>query len=266
MVVRLYILACLAVAGVIGAGFQPLQMHRRAKFLSDANTACLVHFDGSNAQTDLSGADVARHGNAPHTLTVGGGAALATAQKQFGTASLYLDGDGDYLTVSDADDLDCTGLTWTIEMWLRLTAFAENNRTVLFTKRLPDGSEASYYCMVCNNNPGGFYGLRFLAFDATDTAIITMQQAGGSLDWSVDTWYHLAIVRDGATAYAFRDGTQIATATSVSGTVRNTASDLLVGKQYSTFVDLAGYVDEPRISSSARYTGAFPPPTAPFNP
>ena len=39
-----------------------------------------------------------------HTVTVNGGATWSTAQKKFGTSSIYFDGGGDYLEIPDSND------------------------------------------------------------------------------------------------------------------------------------------------------------------
>jgi hypothetical protein len=68
--------------------------------LIDSYTKLLVHFDG----TDGARTHTAETGQ---TVTFASGTAqLDTAQKKFGTASLFLDGDSDYVMVPDSDDFD----------------------------------------------------------------------------------------------------------------------------------------------------------------
>ena len=52
----------------------------------------LLPFDGSDTATSTSD-----ESDNSHTITFGGTAQLDTAQKKFGTASLLLDGDSDYV-------------------------------------------------------------------------------------------------------------------------------------------------------------------------
>ena len=61
----------------------------------------LIPFDGSDTATSAND-----DSSNSHTITFAGTAQLDTAQKKFGTASLLLDGDSDYVTVGDSDHLD----------------------------------------------------------------------------------------------------------------------------------------------------------------
>jgi len=68
----------------------------------------------------------------PVTVTAVGDAQLDTAQKEFGTASLLLDGSGDYALVSgqDATYWDLSG-DFTIEFWMYPTSVTSTTTSVL---------------------------------------------------------------------------------------------------------------------------------------
>jgi hypothetical protein len=83
---------------------------------------------------------------------------------------------------------------------------------------------------------------------------------------SPNTWYHLAVSREGSSLKLFLDGTIVAT----SVNTQNLTDDVLfVGaQQHSSSIiqePLNGYIDEVRFTKGvARYTENFDVPTAPF--
>jgi hypothetical protein len=88
--------------------------------------------------------------------------------------------------------------------------------------------------------------------------------SGGTDSLSVDTWYHVALVRksDNTTVF-YRDGVSKATGT-VSGTINNT-NGLLFGRYPSGVDYLNGYIDDVRVTQGlARYTSTFTPPTTAY--
>ncbi len=84
----------------------------------------------------------------------------------------------------------------------------------------------------------------------------------------LNTWSHVAAVFDGTTRYLFINGVLAASAAESSHTVAPGCG--AIGSDYSScnpavpFRVLYGAIDEVRISSTARYTSAFTPQTAPF--
>ena len=62
-----------------------------------------------------------------HTITVNGNTTWSTAQKKFGTSSIYFDGSGDYLSIPDSNDwyYGQSGNGWTFETWFLSSATTE---------------------------------------------------------------------------------------------------------------------------------------------
>lgn len=91
----------------------------------------------------------------------------------------------------------------------------------------------------------------------------TETQVGAELD--IDTWYHIALVRSGTDLKTYVNGTEYASDT-VSGSLITLDTPMFIAgldpliSGYSCF---EGYLDEVRISSSARYTASFTPNPAP---
>ena len=91
----------------------------------------------------------------------------------------------------------------------------------------------------------------------------------GSWNYAVDTWYHIAVVRDGSNFYLFVDGSDIASSGNSDSDEFNVAGELKIGKSHMALDSasryLTGYLDELRVSHGiARWTTSFTPPTAPY--
>ena len=78
-------------------------------------------------------------------------------------------------------------------------------------------------------------------------------------DWSDDSWYHIAMVRNGTTVKVYVNGVEDYSFT-ISTTALADADGVRIGRnEGSGVLDLDGYMDEIRISNTARYTAAFTP-------
>src|SRR3990167_9908671 len=80
--------------------------------VDDSNTIALLHFDGADAATTFTDEN-------GRTWTGAADAQLDTAQKKFGTASLLLDGTGDYIDTPDHADFAFGSGNFTIEMFIK---------------------------------------------------------------------------------------------------------------------------------------------------
>ena len=217
----------------------------------------LLHGDGTNGSTTFTDSSPV-----PKTPSFVGSAQISTAQSNFGGASMsFVRSPSSYLTVSNSTaDFSFATFDFTIEAWIRLNA-------------LPSGSGYPNSFWLVGGGPQSS-GTGFdIAFSNTNLTIsltnfdsaLHINTAHGL---AINTWYHIAVVRSGSTLYAFRDGTQLATA-SVSGV---TADPMATGLAISaaepvgaTQGNFNGYIDELRITRGvARYTAAFTAPTEPF--
>jgi hypothetical protein len=213
------------------------------------DTACtlLLHFNGTDGSTSIPDDSlVGTHGSA----SVFGTAQLDTAVKTFGTASLLLDGDSDYITFPDSPDWDFS-TTWTIDTRVRFPALpSAGNGTFSMRHWDTAGDQRSWAMWI--ENIGGTYKLR-LAY-STDGAVTTAIIDSNGLTLSVDTWYHFAIIRNGNTITMTQDGVSIGTGDVTGVTFFNATAVLNIGF-YGYYHN--GYLDEYRISKIARWT-SFP--------
>jgi hypothetical protein len=182
---------------------------------------------------------------AQNNLTLYGNAKISTGQAKFGNTSLYLDGGNDYLIVNNHQAYG-TG-PFTIEMFFRLNSVSDSR--CLYDDR-PDGASGDYISLIIASGAVNFYVGTTLKVDA------------GSI--SANTFYHIALCRSGTDTKLFLDGTQIGSTFSSDTTNYLNTGILRVGTNRGYNNDLAGYIDDFRISHMARYTSNFTAPSEPF--
>lgn len=225
---------------------------------NDSYTKLLMHGDGSDVSTTIPDSSIGGdHGNA----TVVGNAQLDTAQKKYGTASLLVDADADYIYWPDHDD------------WYQGTG----NFTIDFCKRFSDLSTHrglfqqyvdadNYVSLYWADNVNKF---TFRLKNASPYYYFSLESSVQSI--SVDTWYHLAVIRgwgEGSNDWAITlDGTAIATGTDADAWPQ-LAAPFCIGRGYyaSATVYDRGWTDEFRISKGiARWTSNFTPPVGGYS-
>jgi hypothetical protein len=208
---------------------------------AEQQVVALLHMNGDDASTTFTDSS-----SYTQTFTAGGNAQIDTAQKKYGTASGLFDGTGDRLVMT-ADSHFAHGTAWTAEGWFRKTANGNGTEAVYYQG---DDHYVFYARAASSTNSGvSFY------FNGTSIA--------GSTSMTDSTWHHWAMVRDGATARAFIDGTSVGTGSPSWAT--STASDVVnIGSQNASNY-FTGHIDEVRVTTGlARYTGNFTAPSAAF--
>jgi len=138
---------------------------------------------------------------------------------------------------------------FTFDFWINLSDLSDNHG--LFGQYVNSTSRMYFWWDPPNT-------LKF--YDNEQTFEFPAQNCGIQLD----TWHHIALVRSGSVGYIFVDGEQKATKSGWSA-YSNIAADMQIGRsgnsnQYYT----RGYVDEFRISDTARWTSSFTPETSEY--
>jgi len=218
----------------------------------DSYTKLVSHFDGDDGATSFTDPVAGAY-------TFYGTAQLDTAQSVFENASLLLDGNSDYVSLPDSDNWYFGTGNFTVDFWVKWADVSDwadfigqrvddNNMWVLYKCNAPNGHK-----LTMNFISGGVWRGNY--------------QMTGNWSPSTNTWYHLAFVRNGSSAYIFVNGVAqtITTYTSFStNDVGNLSVSLSIGHVLS-YVN--GWIDEFRISKGiARWTSNFTPPTSPYSP
>jgi Concanavalin A-like lectin/glucanases superfamily len=219
-------------------------------FVNDNNTVLLIHANGANASTTFT------DDNISHRLPVNvfGDAQLSTAQSKFGQASMLFDGTGDYLKLGSYPDLNLTHTSdWTIELWARFNSVSSGS---LFGKNQTSSPFNGYRLDVGINNSGR------LAFYPGTGAFINFSDSV-----TTATWYHIAIVNASGTIKMYLNGNQQSSTITATSAILDTSQTLTIGSYVLGNADFFnGWMDEVRVSNTARYTGNFTPATAQFEP
>lgn len=184
----------------------------------------------------------------PKTITAYGDAKVSTAQAQFGGASAIFDGTGDYLSIPDSADWAFGTNNFTVDCWVRFSA-STNDQMI--------------YAQGTNE-----INLQQLYMHFVDNTLHFVLNGGTTFDhswaWtpSLNTWYHVALVRSGSSWYAFVNGSSLGTNTS-SASIGDYTGAFIIGANYNVAVNfLNGYVDEFRVSNIARWTANFTSPSS----
>jgi len=196
--------------------------------------------------------------NPRHTITANGDVANTRAQKKVGDSSIVFDGTGDYLEIPASSDWEFGTGAYTVEMWFYTAATTQG------------------YFYVCNNlgsiSPN-WQGLGIeIRTSANSSTVYVNEQVDNTDHYFESTttglndgaWHHMAVSRESAgDAKLFIDGTHEATQDDNydfdSGGVVN------IGRQnWGPGGYFNGYIDEIRVSDTARYTSSFTPQTTEF--
>lgn len=224
-------------------------------FVNDANTLLLVHADGTDASTVFRDDNGVR---APRGITAIGNAQIDTAQSQIGGSSLLLDGIGDYLQTSTGINISSSNVT--IECWYRPTSKAQDYPVII--SNYPNYSPGSNtWVLIDRHKDVSTTKFSFWVFNHNSFSAPLLSS---STSVANNTWYHLAVVRNSNTWTMYVNGVAEVTAT-FSGSLDGSATpNLGIGRSNSSGTEAAGYIDELRISKTARYTANFTAPTAAF--
>lgn len=200
------------------------------------------------------------------TLTAQVNAQVDTAQSKFGGASMLLNPSGstDEVTTPDHADFTFGSGDFTVEFWVRINA-------------MHGGANKKSFVIEKDARTGDTTNSSWTMYQADDLLHFDLNTDGTGAGWnshswtwtpSTATWYHVAVSRSGNNLRAFIDGTQIGSTDDVTGiTVYDGTATLHIGKSNgydSLGYYLDGWYDEIRISTSARYTSNFTPPSSAF--
>jgi hypothetical protein len=194
-----------------------------------------------------------------------GNAQVSTAVKKWGESSMYFDGSGDYLIIPprienylSGSQTTGTNKDFTIEFW-----FYSVNTSISSTLLLRRASANPIGIAISQlANAQVFFG----AGDS-DGASWNVTYTSASNVFTVNTWNHIALTRQGTTYRFFLNGTQLYTAAPSAFVIAGDTLPMYIatnGTEASQF-PFNGYIQDLRFTiGAARYQGAFTPPAAAF--
>lgn len=160
-----------------------------------------------------------------------------------------------YISTPTSTNLVLGTSTFTLEFWINKTDINTSGQTPVSF-----GNFASYDPLFGYNvNSSGGQLVMFLSSNGSAWDIASSVAIGTT---ALNTWYHIAIVRNGTTFTTYLNGVQGATFTS-SASIYQSANSVIIGKgQSSSFYGLMSNVRF--VKGTAVYTSAFTPPTSPL--
>ena len=217
----------------------------------DPDTVLLLPMTGADESTTFT--DIAKGGNAPHTVTANGDAQIDTAIADPFSVSGGVgtfDGTGDYCSIPDDSNFDLPdGTDYTLEFWARPTTMGSFNRYIL-NKYVTDGNQRSWAFYIQHTDSKLLFGRSTNGYLPLDVLETTNALA-------LDTWVHIAVSRSGSTTRLFRAGVL-----QDSGTLNNIYSGsavVTIGAVSAGFA-FAGQISDVAITLRAKYTANFTPP------
>jgi len=205
----------------------------------------MLHMTGKDAVAAVTDYSVGKK-----SFTFNGNAQIDTAQGKFNGDSLLLDGTGDYVSTPHHADFDFGTGNFTIDFQARINT-------------LPTGT--NYYEVSGTDHTSGFL-IQYQ--NNSGSPRIRFWLAGNLYDFSwsasINTWYHIAITRNGTDLRMFIDGVQIGTTQTSSDNIGGTTA-FLIGDYLAASTPFNGWIDEFRIQKGEAYwTANFTPPASPY--
>jgi len=214
----------------------------------DSYTQLMLHCNGTDGSTSFP--DSSEYGR---TITP-----VATAQvdtditDSFGgnDGVLLCDGNSDYLSVTDFDELDLAADDFTFDFWVRFNSVTGSQG---FFAREDGGGSYFYFAKEAGN-------IRFRDYSA-DTVNFSR-----AYSFDINIWYHIAIIRYGNIVRLFVNGIQQGADVACTGSFTARTSNLYIGAFPLASYWLNGFINEFRFSKGiARWTENFTPPTEEYS-
>ena len=202
----------------------------------DSNDGTYIYIDGQGTGQFVE-AEAQTSGKA---VTANGDAQLDTAQQRFGTASLLLDGTGDYLSLAASSDFGFGTGDFTIEAFVRPASITAGK---IFDFRTASPDLAPMIFMDGS-------GVIILHVNGNNVIV------GGGAALTANTWSHIAVSRESGVHSLYVNGTRVGGNFSTSVDY-GTTNPLKIGANLNGSDAFTGHIDEVRISKGvSRYVNA----------
>jgi len=211
--------------------------------------------DGSTTFTDSSSGSI--------TVSSNNGTDITTDEFKFGGSSGNFDGFNNYLSMTNGSTLDISSGDFTIETWFYDRGTQNTGGSWEETAIMGSWDQASSDNWILAIRNG-----RYLQFHWAGYSNSTYFLQTSSDVYSLNTWNHIAVTRNGNDFKLWLNGTVVASG--ISATNANGGGTTLIGRYGNGSAGFSnsyyyGYLDEVRITKGvARYTADFIPPNWQF--
>lgn len=167
----------------------------------------------------------------------------------------YFNGSTDWLQIANNAAFDFGASNFTVEAWIYVTGGSGADREIFCMNQgaYPSGYEWALALNSSNKVMFNFLGSSFVNMVGTTTI-------------ALNTWYHVAAVRNGSTVTLYVNG--VAETTAAAQTIQTTGSAITIGRDLENVGGgrfFTGYISDVRVNKgTAVYTANFTPPSAPL--
>ena len=225
---------------------------------NDEYTKLLLHLNGADESTTI----IDSSSSAKSPSSVAGNAQLDTADQEFGSASLVLDGDGDTVIYANDSDFSIGTGDFTIDTWVKLDRLVVPYSAVIAC----NGTKDSAWRWLFEVRANGY--IRFAAGTGTWGSATYYLATDNPVTYNGTTWHHVAVARSGNTIYLFVDGVLCTGYSTTINDFNNVDDETFIGSYYNKAGEgyFDGHIDEFRFSKGiARWTDDFDVPTEEYN-
>jgi hypothetical protein len=231
---------------------QTIQYEKYVKDSNWSDNKLALIFEGeNNSTTILDRSDLAQ------AVSVFGNAKISTTQFKFGTSALNLDG-GSNSFIKVPFNAAYTGVSdLTFEGYI-YTSDVTRSGTIACTTLLSSAGTRAGWLFAMDNTA------RLLAQGWDNSGALAFN-IYPSNTLSVNTWYHVALVRNSGTWAIYLNGTSIGNAVE-SAALGLSGDGLYIGRDQWDLITWLGYMDDIRVRAFAAYTSSFSVPITSFLP
>jgi hypothetical protein len=208
--------------------------------------------DVNNAIRTASGASA----GTTKTITANGGISTSSIAglaltSHFYPSAAFFDGSNDYLSIPDNVDFEFGSSNFTIEAWLYMNTQSSGNKGCI-TKWSASTGNGSWALVISQNGTTPIFYIPGSSFNNVSGRAINL-----------NTWSHIAIVRNGTTLNIYQDGLITASANIGTYSLNDLTDVVTLGNDAGLGGDryYRGYIQDLKIYKGlAKYTENFTPP------
>jgi hypothetical protein len=244
-------------------------------------TVLLLHGDGTNGAQNNTFLDsstnnftVTRNGNTTQGSVSPFGRTSGNLDDVYDPAvnggSGYFDGTGDWLSVASDTDFDCGTGNWTLEAWVYILSETRAYPIICGNANAAYATAGSL-AFGNHNTDSATFNNKFIIASSDDDSLGSDLRFADSTTHSLNTWIHIAVVRDSSTTLKmYRDGALVASTSNIPAgfTFNWGLNGFRIGGgnwDGANRSEINAYVSNLRlIKGQSLTTGAFTPPTAPL--